>query len=553
MKHTTQLYIILLCLFFLVVGCSPKAEADNTLLRYNQAGYHPEAPKAFVVADSKETRFKIINQETGAVAFKGKLTDRGLWTDSGEVLKEGDFSSLSTPGTYRIKAGQMESAPFIIGESAFTALTDDLLNFLTLQRASAEITAEQGGDYARKSGHPDTDLTLHVTTGKTGKWSSPGGWYDAGDYGKYIVNGGITTATLLGLCEVTGGGTGPLLTEIKYELDWFKTMQDSDGGVFFKVAAVTWNNGWKMPDRDTNPRYVIGKSTTPTLNFAAAMAQASRVFAGTDPAYADDCRERARLAWLWAGSNPSVRAPEGGNANGGSGQYGDTTYRDEFFWAACELYAATGEAAYAKYIDEHPADFRISGPADWSNTANLGILTLAMNDNGPYQAKARKTVTEFADTILERIEKSPCRIPMQTSDFVWGSNGVIGNYGVILGYAWVLTGDPKYRAGMIRIADYLLGKNGTGYCFITGYGYKRVMSPHHRISANDGISDPVPGMVAGGPNPGKQDGLSSYPSTLPARCYVDESGSYASNETAINWNAPAYFLFSILEENKTSY
>ena len=30
----------------------------------------------------------------------------------------------------------------------------------------------------------------------------------------------------------------------------------------------------------------------------------------------------------------------------------------------------------------------------------------------------------------------------------------------------------------------------------------------------------------------------------PARSYIDDQGSYASNETAINWNAPLVFLLA---------
>jgi len=68
------------------------------------------------------------------------------------------------------------------------------------------------------------------------------------------------------------------------------------------------------------------------------------------------------------------------------------------------------------------------------------------------------------------------------------------------------------------------------------------MNPHHRPSRADGVAPPVPGLLVGGPNPGQEDHVPNYPSNLPARSYLDNVDSYASNEIAINWNAPLVYL-----------
>src|SRR5690606_13079843 len=47
-------------------------------------------------------------------------------------------------------------------------------------------------------------------------------------------------------------------------------------------------------------------------------------------------------------------------------------------------------------------------------------------------------------------------------------------------------------------------------------------------------------------NPGQEDGC-NYPSKLPARSYTDDWCSFASNEVAINWNAPLVFLAAGLD------
>jgi endoglucanase len=131
-------------------------------------------------------------------------------------------------------------------------------------------------------------------------------------------------------------------------------------------------------------------------------------------------------------------------------------------------------------------------------------------------------------------------------DFVWGSNAVAANQGILLINAWLQSKDRKYIDNAMGNLDYLLGRNATGYCFVTGIGTKYTMHPHHRPSIADGITEPVPGLLAGGPNPGRQD-HSHYDFTEPETSYADLDAAYASNEIAINWNAPLVYLANALE------
>jgi endoglucanase len=94
--------------------------------------------------------------------------------------------------------------------------------------------------------------------------------------------------------------------------------------------------------------------------------------------------------------------------------------------------------------------------------------------------------------------------------------------------------------------DYILGRNATGYCFVTGMGTLSTLHPHHRPSVADGIEEPVPGLLAGGPNPGMQDKC-HYDFTEPETAYADIDCAYASNEIAINWNAPLVYLANAIE------
>ncbi len=144
---------------------------------------------------------------------------------------------------------------------------------------------------------------------------------------------------------------------------------------------------------------------------------------------------------------------------------------------------------------------------------------------------------------------SPYRIAMGTEpgDFNWGSSGTAANQGMALLVGYRLTNDGSFLAAALSNLDYLMGRNATAYSFVTGFGSRSPLHPHHRISEADGVPEPVPGMLVGGPNPDMQDRTPTYPSTLPARAYTDDVRSFASNEICINWNAPLVFLACGLE------
>jgi hypothetical protein len=117
--------------------------------------------------------------------------------------------------------------------------------------------------------------------------------------------------------------------------------------------------------------------------------------------------------------------------------------------------------------------------------------------------------------------------------------------------AFNLTSDSSYLKAAITNLDYLLGRNATTYSFVTGYGNKTPMHPHHRPSEGDNVVDPIPGLLVGGPSPRQEDGCSGYPSNLPAKSYLDDVCSYASNEICINWNAPLAYLAAAIEAIKS--
>ena len=97
--------------------------------------------------------------------------------------------------------------------------------------------------------------------------------------------------------------------------------------------------------------------------------------------------------------------------------------------------------------------------------------------------------------------------------------------------------------------NYLLGTNGLGVCFLTGYGTVSPESPHHRPSQAKG--EAVPGMIAGGPNENLEDPYAAnvLAEAAPALCYADSDQAFSLNEVTIYWNSPAVFLFAYVVSN----
>ncbi|MBN1523077.1 MAG: glycoside hydrolase family 9 protein [Spirochaetales bacterium] len=550
--------IIVLCAMIELYACVNSGTEEEMRLCVNQLGYIPSSVKEFVVENPSFRQFDVLDAESGQIVFTGTLEAEKKWEPAGsEKFAKGVFSEVTRPGSYTIKCGQAESSVFVIKDDIFTDALKAGIKSYYYQRCSEKLPEAYAGKWAREAGHPDVNLKFHESMNRMGTLDSPGGWYDAGDYGKYTVNAGITLLTMLMSCELCPhildlalnipkselSSVPDIVIEMKYELDWLKTMQDGDGGVFFKIGPKQFP-GMIRPEADHLKRYVIGKSTTSALNFAAVMAKAGSFLRPWYPDYSADCRKSAVSAYQWAEMHPDIPAPDEG---GGTGLYGDRSYADEFLTAAVELYLSTENKKYGDYVKENIQSFSIEKPAAWDDIANFAFFEVVHNEDKFDSAifnYAQRALIEFSDIILHRMETNVFSIPMLQSDFIWGSNSVLLNYGMTVAVASRINQEQQYRDALPLFLDYIFGKNPTGYCFVTGFGKVSPMFIHHRPSAGDTIKEPVPGFLVGGPNKDMQDGKANYLREEPARAYTDVTASFASNEVAINWNAVLVFMLA---------
>lgn len=576
MKMKTKIWLMMLCL--LSIGA--QAQELTEKIRLNQVGFYPNAPKLAVVETDGVRDFYIRQAGKKKQVFQGKLSAPRKSEFSEKQLCVADFSALKTPGSYElVVAGVGVSYVFEVKADVHREVTQGAIRGFYYQRVSTALPKKYAGIWHRPAGHSDDHVLIHPSAASSTRpaasiISGTRGWYDAGDYNKYIVNSGITMGTLLSAYEdypefydrlalnipESSNHVPDLLDEALWNLRWMLTMQDPmDGGVYHKLTNPRFDK-FVMPAEAKEPRYVVQKGTAAALDFAAVMAQASRVLKRFDahlPGLADSCLAAAKQAWAWAEKNPAVEYDQQAINNAFdpdvvTGAYGDKVFDDEVAWAACELYATTHQAVYLDAFKK----LAVVKPVlpSWSQVRLLGYYTFIRLEKqlppeaSPVVEAAKNAIETFAQELVTGVDVRSFKTVMGGSprDFIWGSSSVAANQSIVLLNAYRVTKNKKFIDYALTNLDYLLGRNGTGYSFLTGYGDKPPMHIHHRPSEADGIVPPVPGLLSGGPNPGKQDHC-NYTTSVANEAFVDDVCSYASNEIAINWNAPLVYLAGAIE------
>ena len=551
----------------LVSAISCYATEPAALLKVNQTGYLTQGQKLAVIPGKTKQAFQLIALPAGQIVFKGQSSEAQLWAPAGESVSIADFTQVQTNGRYRLEVAGYAPVELQIANQPYAQLHDAAIKAYYFNRASQPLEPAYAGVWARPAGHPDDQVKIHASAASASRPAgtivqSPKGWYDAGDYNKYIVNSGISTFTLLDAwtdfkdfysqrqwtIPESGNSMPDLLDEVLWNLDWISSMQDpADGGVYHKLTNLNFD-GTVMPHQATAARYLVQKTTAAALNFAAVMAKASRVlseFEAQQPGKAALFRQQALLAWQWAGKNPAIYYQQPADVS--TGAYGDKHLADEFAWAAAELYLLTGERPYLQQF------FQLAQPVQtgsWASVAALGYFSLA-KEAQRLTAEQRQLVfsaiTTVADRFVTQHQASAYKVAMVPEDFVWGSNAVAMNKAILLYKAHQIMAKAGYMEAMQGLLDYVLGRNPLDLSYVTGFGVKSPQHIHHRPSEADAIQAPVPGWLAGGAQPGQQDQC-KYNSTLPAKSYTDDYCSYASNEVAINWNAPLVYMLAAFSQ-----
>ncbi|MCR4640060.1 glycoside hydrolase family 9 protein [Ruminococcus sp.] len=594
----------------------PEAEVwERAGILTNQVCYFPQrAKRATLLSDSsKPVDFEVID-ESGKTVYEGKSTPFGHDKDSDDEVHIIDFTDLDKEGTYHIESEDgSESRDFeICGSDKYSSLLYDSLNYFYQNRSGIEIESDfissgETSELARAAGHPKDMAEIEQTWGYSGSSGSidvTGGWYDAGDHGKYVVNGGFSlwlmqnqyeTALKYGFENVYGdgtmllpentNGTPDLLDEARWEMEWMLKMivesGEYKGMAYHKAHDEKWTALGIAPADDDMKRIVKPPTTAATLNLAACGAQAARLWKDHDSGFAEQCLEAAKNAFEAAKKHPDMYAPLDESVGGGA--YGDTDVEDEFCWAALELFITTGdedyydEAAENKFFLDMPQSLGggesvdTVGSFDWGNTGGLATLSAALNtdkfDKGDAEI-IQEAIVSAADSFISLEENQGYGVPYGQSTlsyndsdegYIWGSNSFVTDNAIVMAYAYLLTDDDIYLDGAIGGMDYILGRNAMDYSYVTGYGTHAIEYPHHRYWARQ-IDEAFPkapnGVMCGGPNSGMQDpwvqGSGWKKGEIPPqKCYLDNIEAWSVNECTINWNASLAWLAGFTAQEAT--
>ncbi|MBN2196014.1 MAG: glycoside hydrolase family 9 protein [Polyangiaceae bacterium] len=507
----------------------------------NSVGYLPDRVKRATVpvqVDSFQVRDAAggIVYEAAAIGPTMDQDEQTLW-----VL---DFTEVRQPGEYYVSVQgptpYLDSVHFEIGEDVYDSLLHILMLGMTGQRCGSAVGFTWNGTrYSHPACHLD-DASLELVEGAPGTRDGTGGWHDAGDYGKYTVNGAFASGMMLLAWEhfperlvgrafdlpEAGDEVPDYLDENRVNLDWLLKMQNADGSVVHKLTALDFP-GFVSPVGDYAERYFSDWSSAGTADFVAVMAQAARVYEPVDPEFAAVCLAAARRSFDFLKDHPEEHSPVVLPFK--QMQY-VTSDPDDRAWGACELWETTGDEdalveCEVGIAGQHPAT-----SWDWSGLGSLAVYTYVLSRRSDRDRRDPELVleraseiTSVADTMALVANENPWGLASRGNRY-WGINGVYARMVLGLRAAYMLEPKPEYLDAATQQIDHLLGRNYSSRSQVTGIGYAPPAHPHHRPSAADGIDLPWPGLLIGG----------AWPDPWSWTDVVDDA---KTGENAINWNA----------------
>ncbi len=528
-----------------------KASSD---IRLNSLGYLPAAKKQATII-SQCSGFAVKTAEDNNEVYSGKASGPFQQQDVNQTVWIADFSKVNKPGKYFLDVpGVGKSYKFEIGDKVYNFALYTTMRAFYLWRCGTAVDGEfNGNHYSHAACHMDDAWQDYI--GKPNKRrDGTGGWHDAGDYNKYVVNAGVTVGTLFWAWDHyqnklknlsldipdTAPGYPDFLMEIKWEIDWLFKMQfpDGSGKVSHKLSALTFC-GFIMPENEKAKRYFTDWSSPATAQFVAMMAMAARFFEPYDAKYAQKCLDAAKKSYDFLMENQDNKMPNQKAFRTGSYRSPD---RDDRLWAAAEMWETTGELKYLNDFETRAGTFddKISLYWDWNDVNNLGMFTYILSDrsgkNNAIVEDIKRDLLTTADILVIKAKKDVYGRPL-ADEYRWGCNGAVAREVITLMIANKVSPNPDYVNTALDAIGHLFGRNYYGRSYVTGLGHLPPMNPHARRSGADKIKDPWPGYIVGGGHSAKD--------------WQDITEDPRTNEIAINWQAALVYALASVNNDQS--
>ncbi len=564
----------------------------STDIRLNSLGYLPAAQKKATII-AKCSNFTVKEASKGKAVFSGKVTGPFTQKDVNQTAWFADFSKLNKSGKYYLEVpGIGRSIDFEIGDKVYDFAFYTTMRAFYLWRCGTEVNAIfNGSRFYHAACHTDDawqdyisdlnsqylnslapssldstsrdpnalDLTsrdpnaLDSTSrdpnahGPNSHRDATGGWHDAGDYNKYVVNAGVTTGAMFWAWEQFGDklknikldipdtapGYPDYLKELKWETDWLLKMQypDGSGKVSQKISTLRFG-GFILPEKETEKRYFVGWGSPATADFTAMMAMAARYFKPYDEKYAQTCLEAAKKSYEFLDKNRDNKMPDQRAFRTGGYPTNDL---DDRMWAAVELWETTGEPNYLRAFERASMAYedKIEFYWDWGNVKNLAMFTYLFSKREGKRddivEDVRRDLIRTADSIVVERNKDIYGRCLG-EEYRWGCNGTVAREVLTLQLANRASPNPAYIETALDAISHLFGRNYYCRSYVTGLGYKPPMNPHDRRSGGDRVRDPWPGYIVGGGHS--------------ATGWQDIEKDARTNEICINWQGALVYALA---------
>ena len=600
-------------------------ERQYPLIKVDQVGYYCDAAKTARVSYFEKfgslngKTYEIINAETEEIAASGTLSD-AVYEESfsGEMVHTITFDEVTEPGTYYIRipnTGLDESArspydtangleldtltsvKFEISNNVYDDLLSNLTKYYYYQRQGMEIEEKYAGIFARENLHPG-DITVK-------KWSDrdnpdaetfdvSGGWYDAGDYGKYVTPGANSVSDLLlayemnpevfAELEMNIPETDPdhpnyvdapgILSEVKYELDMLlKLEHSSKDGSFYTAANYSDDDNviyiedtlYRTSNHESDASETDLRDHLATADMAAVLAHAYIVYKDI-PAYADfaeQCLETSLRAWDWINDPSNTLNTSIGAANR-TYTFKEADFERSRFQAAGTLYRALtlkGEDAseYEEYLiancnAESVNNFFKAACIGYGHSGKsfLGFFHYLYGNEAP-ASEITETFAQYDTWRARMLKYDTWGLEMPGWGFWWGSNKYTAQSAMTLMLGDLVTYGAVQEDVQTSIENhvhYLLGVNPLSFSYVSGCGENSVENIFSSIYSKDAKLDPYQ-CPAGYFTEGANDSNNPHLSKFTGKCYIDSDGEWTTNENTIYGNAAMIFLTaSMMSQNE---
>ncbi len=600
--------IALICMLFYANTAFAAPANIDWHIKVDQFGYQTKARKVAVISNPQQgfnaaqtftpgtNTYQIRRWADDVTVFSGAIT---AWnagnthTQSGDKAWLFDFSGLLMAGEYYVfdNLKNVGSAKFIIADNVYNEVLKQATRVFFYQRCNVAKTATHAGIWADAASHLQDARcrSVNAPNDATTEKDLSGGWFDAGDFNKYV---NFTYAPLHDLLSAfernpavfkdnwnipeSNNAVPDLLDEVKWELDWLIKMQLPNGSVLSKVSVLNYEAA-SPPSADLAPRYWGAAAASATRTTASIFAHAAIVYA-TIPsmaAYANTLKTKAELAWTWVVNNPTTSSYN--NAGFQSANPEMNAYEQDMarLVAAIWLYKLTGNATYRTFVENN---YTNAHPLQWNYwyayEVTLCDALIAFTDMPNVSTTVKTAIrnsfeqsiklgAEFLPAVTASTD--PYQAHLKDDDYVWGSNSVKSKVGNLFYNAVVYNIDTVNRQNYQRASEgylhYLHGVNPLNMCYLTNakpFGADSCATEmYHGWFGNGTVYDrnPAPGYITGGANKNFRPdasfvGVLSPPQNQPVqKSYKDWNTSFPQNsweltEPAIYYQAAYIKLIS---------